>query len=66
MTGHTFELSKQTMSEYLDRWLSTVKPNLAAKTFERYKQLVAVNINPKLGPIKLAKLQPVQIAEFYT
>jgi hypothetical protein len=43
-----------------------VKPNLAPKTFERYKQLVRVNINPKLGPIKLAKLQPVQIAEFYT
>lgn len=64
--GTYVELSKQTMSEYLDRWLTTVNPNLAPKTFERYKQLVTVNINPKLGPIKLTKLQPLQIAEFYT
>jgi integrase len=64
--GTYVELSKQTISEYLDRWLTTLKPNLAPKTFERYKQLVSVNINPKLGPIKLTKLQPVQIAEFYT
>ncbi|HEY4282870.1 MAG TPA: hypothetical protein VGM62_07370 [Chthoniobacterales bacterium] len=59
-------MSKQKISEYLDRWLTTVKPNLAAKTFERYKQLVTVNINPRLGPIKLTKPHPVQIAEFYT
>ena len=64
--GMYIEPSKQTLSEYLQRWLNAAKPNLAAKTFERYKQLVEVNINPKLGPIKLAKLQPVQIAEFYT
>jgi hypothetical protein len=44
------------MAEYLDRWLTTVNPNLTPKTFERYKQLVTVNINPKLGPIKLTKL----------
>jgi hypothetical protein len=61
--GTYVELSKQTISEYLDRWLTTVKPNLAAKTFERYKQVVTVNINPKLGPIKLTKLHPLQIAE---
>jgi integrase len=64
--GTYVELSKQTVSEYLERWLNTVKPNLAAKTFERYKQLVDVNINPKLGPLKLIKLQPFQLAEFYT
>lgn len=60
------EPSKQTVSEFLEHWLNTVKANLAPKTFERYKQLVQVNINPKLGPIKLTKLQPVEIAEFYT
>lgn len=64
--GTYVELSKQTIAQYLDRWLTTVKPNLGAKTFERYKQLAEVNINPKLGAIQLAKLQPVQIAEFYT
>lgn len=60
------EPSKQNFAEYLHRWLNAAKPNLAPKTFERYKQLVEVNINPKLGPIKLSKLHPQQLAEFYT
>ncbi|HEX7361406.1 MAG TPA: site-specific integrase, partial [Bryobacteraceae bacterium] len=63
--GTYAEPSKQTVSEYLDRWLKTVEPNVGDKTFERYKQMVEVNINPKLGPILLTKLQPVQLAEFY-
>ncbi|MBV8551268.1 MAG: hypothetical protein JOY54_08200 [Acidobacteriaceae bacterium] len=61
--GAYVEVSKQTVAEYLERWLNTVKPNLAGKTFERYKQIVEVNINPVFGLTKLAKLQPVQIAE---
>src|SRR5437763_1624321 len=52
------EPSKQNLADYLDRWFNAAKPNLAPKTFERYKQLVNVNIKPKLGMIKLAKLQP--------
>jgi integrase len=64
--GTYVEQSKQTVAEYLNRWLKTVKPNLGDKTFERYKELVEGNISPRLGPIQLCKLQPVQIAEFYT
>jgi integrase len=64
--GTYVERSDQTMTEYLERWLQTVKPNLGCKTFERYKELVDINIKPRLGAIKLAKLQPVHIAEFYT
>jgi Phage integrase, N-terminal SAM-like domain len=45
---------------------NTVESNLAPKTFERYKELVDLNINPKLGTIRMAQLQPVQLAEFYT
>jgi integrase len=60
------EPTKQNLGEYLLRWLNSAKPNLAPKTFERYEQLVEVNINPKLGPVKLSKLHPQQLAEFYT
>ena len=63
--GTYAESSKQTVAEYLERWLGTVKPNLEAKTFERYKEIVDLNINPRLGAIQLTKLQPVHIAEFY-
>ena len=60
------EPSKQNLAEYLHRWLNAAKPNVAPKTFERYKQLIEVNITPRLGPIKLSKLHPQQLAEFYT
>jgi hypothetical protein len=36
--GTYVEQSKQTVAEYLNRWLKTVKPNLGDKTFERYKE----------------------------
>lgn len=57
--------SKQNLAEYLEYWLNAAQPNLAPKTFERYKQLVDVNIKPKLGVINLVKLQPSQLAQFY-
>ncbi len=49
------EPTKQTLSEYLDRWLVAVQPNLASKTFERYKELVCLNIVPQLGDVKAFK-----------
>jgi hypothetical protein len=64
--GTYVEPSRQTLAHYLDHWLSTAKPHLAGKTFERYKQIVERDIAPRLGEIPLAKLQPVQIAEFYS
>jgi len=64
--GTYIEPSKQTLSEYLSRWLNTIEANVAPKTFERYKKLVDLNINPKLGTVRMAQLQPVQLAEFYT
>lgn len=63
--GTYAEASKQTVAEFLERWLDTIKPNLEAKTIERYKEIVDLNINPRLGAIQLTKLQPQQISEFY-
>ncbi len=63
--GTYAEASKQTLAEFLERWLATVKPNLEAKTFERYKEIVDLNINPRLGAIQLTKLQPQQLSELY-
>jgi integrase len=64
--GVYVEPTAQMLNEYLEHWLTAVKPNLAPKTFERYAELVHVNIVPQIGHIKLSKLQPMQIAEFYT
>jgi integrase len=64
--GSYIEPSKQSLGEYLDHWLDTMRPHLAGKTYERYKQIIDTDIKPKLGLIKLAKLQPVHLAEFYS
>jgi integrase len=64
--GSYTQPTKDTVGEFLDRWLITAKPNLAGKTYERYAQIVESDIKPKLGHIKLMKLQPPQIADFYT
>jgi hypothetical protein len=64
--GTYTEPSKQTLGEFLGRWLNTGQANLAPRTFERYKQLVELDIIPKLGAILLTQLQPVHIAELYT
>jgi integrase len=64
--GSYVEPSKTTLAEYLDRWLSTyAKPNVAGKTYERYQQIIDNNIKPKLGSIKLSRVTPIQIADFY-
>ncbi len=61
--GTYAEASKQTLTEFLERWLATVKPNLEAKTFEHCKEIVDLNINPRLGTIHLTKLRPQQLSE---
>ena len=60
--GTYAEASKQTLTEFLERWLATVKPNLEAKTFEHCKEIVDLNINPRLGTIHWTKLQPQQLS----
>lgn len=63
--GTYVEPSKEKLNDYFERWLTTcARPNVSAKTYERYRQ-IAEAINESLGNALLAKLQPVQIAEFY-
>jgi len=53
------------VSEYLTRWLEHVETKTAAKTHERYSEIVQLAIIPSLGSIKLSKLGPTQIQAFY-
>jgi len=50
----------------LSRWLEIVKPNLAGKTFERYREIVEKDIKPALGKFLLSKLRPMEIQAFYS
>lgn len=58
---------EQTLSEYLTMWLADyAKPNVTAKTYERYERIVESNIKPHLGHVRLCDLKPLQIQSFYT
>lgn len=59
--------SNETVGEHLNHWLqNAVKPNLTYHTYESYELSVRTRLNPRLGAIKLVKLQPRHIQELYT
>jgi integrase len=47
---------RTTLRNYLEQWLQTIEPRVMPSTFTRYKQLVAHQLVPALGHIKLAAL----------
>jgi len=53
------------MAQYFERWLNHIKPNVSARTHERYSQLLLKNLLPVIGGKLLSKLQPVDISEAY-
>jgi integrase len=66
-TDSYVEPSKMTLSDYLDQWLRDyARPNVSAKTFERYEEIVRLHLKPALGHHTLSKIQPLQIARYYS
>lgn len=56
---------QQTVSEFLDRWLSDcVKPSVRPKTYRSYEQLVRIHLKPALGKHRLEKLAPQHVQHF--
>ncbi|WP_326512266.1 site-specific integrase [Clostridium intestinale] len=54
------------MEEYLEIWLSNyVKYSCEITTMSGYINIIKNHINPHLGNIKLQKLQPIQIQQYY-
>jgi integrase len=63
--GSYIEPSKITLSQFFDRWLKHIKPNVSPRTHERYEQIATKNIAPQLGAKVLSKLTPIEISEAY-
>lgn len=58
--------SKLTFSEFCDKWLKTyAESELEPKTVFRYKEMLVSRIIPCIGHIKLDKLQPHHLLDFY-
>jgi len=65
--GTFVEPSKETLSEYMDKWLETaVKARVREKTYLDYKDRVRLYIKPALGELKLHEVAPEKIQELYT
>lgn len=65
--GSHVEASKETLANFAEYWLDVVAPIKAksAKTLERYRELIEGHIVPRLGTIRLQKLQGSHIDELY-
>jgi len=64
--GETYvDSSRQTVAQYLDRWLTYMASQLSPRSHERYTEIVKKNLVPALGALCLTKLRSRHIAEAY-
>jgi integrase len=64
--GKVIDRSAETVAAYLDRWARDwVAANVSRKTGERYRELMATHVVPRLGTLPLQKLRPVRLSELY-
>lgn len=64
--GLFLDTDKITFEDFIEKWLKNyAETELAPKTLHRYKELLDSRIIPALGHIKLNKLQPTHLTEFY-
>ena len=64
--GFTYDAGKQTVEEYLARWLSnSVRDTVRQRTYERYESIVRVHLAPAIGKVKLKALTPEHVRGLY-
>lgn len=64
--GTVLDGNKISFAEFSDKWTSYAEKELEPKTLFRYREMLNSRIIPVLGHVKLAKLQPPHLLEFYT
>jgi integrase len=64
--GRRLDSSKQTLNQYLDRWLELcAKPRLRAKSLKDYEGLLRRYVRPGLGPKAIASISAFDIQTLY-
>lgn len=64
--GIYLDSGKMTFEDFINKWLKDyAEVNLAPKTLARYKEILTTRVIPCLGHLKLNKLQPTHLTEFY-
>jgi len=64
-TGEHVDPNRITVAKWLADWLSTVRGEVAPKSFERYTEVVDGYLTPALGNLPLSKLTPSNIQKAY-
>jgi len=60
------EPSKLIFKNFAERWLRDYgEQNFAPKTFLRYKQILESRVYPAMGHLKIEKIRPTHLMEFY-
>lgn len=55
---------RQSLSQYVESWLTTVKPTIRPTTWKRYGELLR-HVTARLGTTPVAKLTPQQVSQLY-
>ncbi len=64
--GIVYDDENTTMGEYLDGWLKgSVRGSVRQSTYDRDAYLVNNHLKPALGRVKLKKLAPAHVQDFY-
>jgi integrase len=56
---------RQSVRQYLEGWLESVRPSLRPRTFDRYEQYLRLHAIPEIGRLPLAKLGPQHLQRLY-
>lgn len=60
--GLPVKTERQTVGQFLERWLEdVVRPSVRPRTYQSYRQLVRLYIDPSLGRHQLTKLEPQHV-----
>jgi integrase len=63
--GLIFDSEHLTVSQYLDRWLDSIRGTVRESTWVRHEINVRVHLKPALGGVRLGKLNPLQVQSLY-
>lgn len=64
--GTYFKVEKTTFDIYMEKFLTSIKPQLTNKTFNTYKYIATKHLIPYFGKMELSKIKAIHVQEFYT
>ena len=65
LKGEYVEPTRLSFADYVEKWKKDAERKLAPKTYFRYCEMLTSRIIPNIGHVKLEKLNPVLLEEFY-